>query len=94
MFLMRVSNIKGSFRFEPTIENFNKLVTQETFNLKWYKNFTVLRARFVYVIFWTSGYVNVTKIRDQSEISEVFEEFRTLTKISPFALARDIVSTL
>lgn len=82
---LRVSNIKGSFKFEPTSENFIQLIVQndcENLNLKWYKNFVVLRAKFVYIIFWSSGYVNVTKIRELSDIRQVFEEFSRLTGIA------------
>ena len=38
-------------------------------------NFCVYKRRFVYVIFFNKGYINCTKVRDYSEITEAIQEF-------------------
>jgi TATA-box binding protein (TBP) (component of TFIID and TFIIIB) len=44
-------------------------------------NFCVFKRRFVYIIFYNTGFVNCTKIRNYSEISAALEEFSQVFKL-------------
>lgn len=82
----RVSNIKGSFSFEKTSENIKKIrqyQPKKSESVVQHSNFTVIRSEFVFIIFWSSGYVNVTKIKNFADIKKVFPEFIELTDIQP-----------
>lgn len=86
MSTFRLGNIKGSFKYSKTEKNteiIERLKSDDTKTIKQHKNFLVLRATFVYIIFPSSGYVNVTKIRKICEIKPVFHEFIQLTGIIP-----------
>ena len=78
-------NIKIHFRvrvvipLNKTIADFldlkvkNRFPATDTLDIK--HNFCVFKRRFVYIIFFNTGYVNCTKIPNYSEISAAQEEF-------------------
>lgn len=78
---LRIGNIKGSFTYKGNSE-LNLASLDQAKQVKRHRNFVVLRLRFVYIIFQSSGYVNVTKIRNVLEIKDCLEEFREVTGIS------------
>lgn len=45
-----------------------------------YSNYSVLRDIFVYIIFWSGNYVNITKIRKECDIAKAVKHFKTLIK--------------
>ena len=56
---LRIGNIKGSFTYKGNSE-LNLASLDQVKQVKRHRNFVVLRLRFVYIIFQSSGYVNVT----------------------------------
>ena len=66
-----IQNIKVGFRYEvkntPSSSIRERLQQKNSKNLH---NFSVLRDKFVYSIFWTGGYVNITGIRNANKIQE------------------------
>lgn len=84
MATFRLGNIKGSFKYSKTENNcelISRLMNEKS--IKQHKNFFVLRDTFVYIIFPTSGYVNVTKIKTIPEIKSAIQDFTQITGIFP-----------
>lgn len=80
----RIGNIKGSFTFPQNKLNCEKLrlsIRTLSEQVKTHRNFIVLRLQYVYIIFQSSGYVNVTKIGSLLEIKECLKEFEKVTGI-------------
>jgi TATA-box binding protein (TBP) (component of TFIID and TFIIIB) len=78
---LSVSNIKGAFKIlhcENTLKELKKIPTEYT---KFYSNCVVLRHKFVYIIYWTSNYVNVTKIPSKEDLSKCVSHFEEITKL-------------
>jgi TATA-box binding protein (TBP) (component of TFIID and TFIIIB) len=44
-------------------------------------NFVVYRDRFVYIIFFQSGFVNATKIKNENEIEDAVEHFKKVFRV-------------
>lgn len=78
---LKVSNIKGAFRITSSENVLNFLKKISTNHIKFYSNCVVLRHKFVYIIYWTSNYVNVTKIPDQKSLLESIHHFEEVTKL-------------
>lgn len=67
-----VQNIKIGFRIEykNSIDTLKKNCEKKSCSVKHYHNFSVIRDRFVFSIFWKKGYVNVTKLKCFSHIEQ------------------------
>lgn len=81
MFDYRVSNIKGGFYYKPNHDlPIKKLELPETtgFKVKHYHNFTTVKRRFVFIIYWSSNYANFTKVKCFEDIPLVLAEFREI----------------
>ena len=65
---MKVQNIKVGFRFEPQLTKSEIIAKLSQSDPKIYHNFLVLRDNFVFTIFWTGCYINITKISDLDNI--------------------------
>jgi len=72
----KVSNIKAHFLVDEIgLDNlFNSLKSHEIC-CKTYSNFVVFSGLRVYIIFFKSGYVNVTGIKNHEELSEAIYDF-------------------
>lgn len=75
---VRIGNIKGSFTYDKnSVLNLNASHLENS--VKKHRNFIVLRLRYVYIIFQSSGYVNVTKLRNALDVKECLKEFKKVT---------------
>ena len=88
----KIQNIKFHFR----VKNVGKLngsiadlidqklnktfPSDQVLNLK--HNFCVYKHHFVYTIFFNTGFINCTKVRDYSQIVKAIEEFKFIFKFS------------
>ena len=74
----KVSNIKIAFTC-----NSEELRARQSVKckVKHYSNFSVLKLTFTYIIFWSSGYINVTKLKTKKDISSARIEIEELFKI-------------
>ena len=87
----RIGNIKGSFTFLKNKVNCEKLrAASERLGdrVKTHRNFIVLRLKYVYIIFQSSGYVNVTKLSNLLDIKECLKEFENVTRICEYSKFR------
>lgn len=54
---------------------------KSTLNVVNHSNYSVIRDVFVYIIFWSGDYVNVTKIPSSSDIDKSVQHFKKILKI-------------
>lgn len=74
-----ICNVKGAFSIRKDVQRSDF----STLTLFDYKNFSVLKSKYIYSIFWCSGYVNVTKIKKYDDRFDCLEHFEKLTSIKP-----------
>ena len=80
-----ITNFKGHFRYTNSEENKRRvrnLTSGDKCSVKHHANFTVLKSEFTFVVFWTAGFVNVTKVRRLDQLNtSVVREFGNITGI-------------
>lgn len=57
-------------------------IKRSSLNVVNHSNYSVLRDVFVYIIFWSGNYVNVTKIPSFKEVSKSVKHFQRILKIN------------
>lgn len=78
----KVQNIKIGFRYDSKTYNQNYIKEKlDHLSTKHSHNFSVLRNKYVYIIYWTSGYVNVTGIKQEALIADSQLHFSYLMNI-------------
>ena len=78
-----IRNIKVGFRYNTETRSVNDIKGILTrLESKHLHNFSVLRSCYVYTIFWTGGYVNITGIRNRSEIDKSEKHIMNLMKLN------------
>lgn len=76
---LKVSNLKIAFTCDSQgLLHFKKTCV----SAKHYSNFSVLKLTFTYIIFWSVGYINVTKLRKEADIEKARKEFETEAQIT------------
>jgi len=80
---MKVQNIKIGFRFNPKLSKSELINLLEKYDPKIYHNFLVLRLTFVFTIFWTGSYINITKIKSCQDIEKAVYEIINKLNVKP-----------
>ena len=81
----QIQNIKGHFYvsckygFKKTLQ---LICANKHIKIKFHHNFAVVRNKFVYIIWYERGFVNVTKIKSISKLHKSMSHFCKLFKVS------------
>jgi len=76
-----ICNIKVHFHVRSRKKLIKKL-KKITEGITWYHNYVMLRNRFIYTIFWNSGFINATGIKCKSHIKKAVKHFMHLFHFS------------
>lgn len=81
-----VRNIKIAIQFDTkkySTKILKNNIDKKGLIIKHYHNFSVLRSEFVYSVFWSSGYVNITKIPSLEAIEKSKDQILRIMNICP-----------
>lgn len=87
-----IRNIKIAIQFSTENCNISDLkhrVDNLTIPATHYHNFSVVRESFVYSVFWSCGYINITKIRSFADINAAKTTILNILQLTPSDLIRD-----
>ena len=77
-----VRNIKVGFRYDNKRKSSSEIKEILTLlNSKHLHNFSILRNKYIYSIFWTGGYINITGINTEKEIITARDHIKNLLQI-------------
>lgn len=77
-----VSNVKIHFKLSEEVNHLKKLKNlKERWEVKWHSNFVVIRARFVYIAYFSSNHINATGLKSELDISSSLAELCEIYEI-------------
>lgn len=85
--LPKIGNLKLGIRVN--VSTIRQALKSPHFNVRHYANFSVLRDKYVYIIFWSGNYVNITKIPTVRHVKASIKHFVSLFKGSDIEIRKE-----
>lgn len=77
-----IRNIKGAFQIKS--DNIYRALKKIEAKVTFHGNCAVIRLKYIYIIFWSASYVNVTKLKSRENFAEAIKLFEEATDLQCF----------